>query len=177
MIFELRKQIESPPVSVEAFEAEIYGGVLEGGFDITIDGKVNSVRTDWTFGQQLFGGTINGKEVFAQVERAVQTYRIQHAGRRSDVSILTPRAAELFKHMPVKVAPDMSKFLLSPMPGLLVKLSAKAGDEIKAGEELAVVEAMKMENSLRAEDDVVIAKVMADEGGSLVVDQPILEFE
>ena len=76
-----------------------------------------------------------------------------------------------------KVPPDLSKFLLSPMPGLLVKLSAKEGDEIKAGEELAIVEAMKMENSLRAENDVVITKVMAAEGDSLVVDQPILEFD
>jgi propionyl-CoA carboxylase alpha chain len=76
-----------------------------------------------------------------------------------------------------KVPPDLSRFLLSPMPGLLVKLTAEEGDEIKAGEELAVVEAMKMENSLRAAADVVVRKVMASEGGSLVVDQPILEFE
>ena len=76
-----------------------------------------------------------------------------------------------------KEPPDLSKFLLSPMPGLLVRLKIAAGDEIKAGEELAVVEAMKMENSLRATNDVVVAKVLAEEGESLVVDQPILEFE
>ena len=76
-----------------------------------------------------------------------------------------------------KEPPDLSKFLLSPMPGLLIRLSVEEGDEVKAGEELAVVEAMKMENSLRAEEDVTIAKVMAEEGGSLMVDQPILEFE
>ena len=76
-----------------------------------------------------------------------------------------------------KEPPDLSKFLLSPMPGLLIRLSVEEGEEVKAGEELAVVEAMKMENSLRAEEDVVIAKVMAEEGGSLMVDQPILEFE
>ena len=84
---------------------------------------------------------------------------------------------ELAKHMIEKVPPDLSKFLLSPMPGLLVRLTSKEGDEIKAGEELAVVEAMKMENSLRANEDVVIAKVLAAQGESLVVDQPILEFE
>jgi propionyl-CoA carboxylase alpha chain len=76
-----------------------------------------------------------------------------------------------------KVPPDLSRFLLSPMPGLLVKLKVAPGDEVKAGEELAVVEAMKMENSLRATDDVVIAKVLAEQGSSLTVDQPILEFE
>ena len=80
-------------------------------------------------------------------------------------------------HMLEKVPPDLSKFLLSPMPGLLVRLSVNAGDEVKAGEELAVVEAMKMENSLRAEVDGVVAKVLADQGDSLTVDQPILEFE
>jgi propionyl-CoA carboxylase alpha chain len=150
---------------------------MEGGFDITIDGKVNSVRTNWSFGQQLFGGTINGKEVFAQVERAVQTYRVQHAGRLSDVTILTPRAAELFKHMPVKVAPDMSKFLLSPMPGLLVSLSVEEGDTVSAGEQLAVVEAMKMENTLHAERDGVVAKIYFEAGTTLAVDDKILELE
>jgi propionyl-CoA carboxylase alpha chain len=149
----------------------------EGGFDITIDGKINSVRTGWSFGQQLFGGTINGKEVFAQVERAAQTYRVQHAGRRSDVTILTPRAAELFKHMPVKEAPDMSKFLLSPMPGLLVSLSVKEGDTVSAGEQLAVVEAMKMENTLHAERDGVVAKIYFEAGTTLAVDDKILELE
>jgi len=79
--------------------------------------------------------------------------------------------------MPEKVPPDLSKFLLSPMPGLLVRLAVAEGDEVKAGEELAVVEAMKMENSLRANEDGVVAKVMAEEGQSLVVDQPIVEFE
>ena len=150
---------------------------MEGGFDVTIDGKINTVRTGWAFGQQLFSGTINGKEVFAQVERVVQTYRVQHGGRRSDVSILSPRAAELSKHMLVKVAPDMSKFLLSPMPGLLVSLSVKEGDTVSAGEQLAVVEAMKMENTLHAERDGVVAKIYCDAGTTLAVDEKILELE
>jgi propionyl-CoA carboxylase alpha chain len=76
-----------------------------------------------------------------------------------------------------KEPPDLSKFLLSPMPGLLVRLAVSEGDEIKAGEELAVVEAMKMENSLRAIEDVTIAKLLANEGETLIVDQPILAFE
>jgi propionyl-CoA carboxylase alpha chain len=76
-----------------------------------------------------------------------------------------------------KPPPDLSKFLLSPMPGLLVKLAANVGDEIKAGEEIAVVEAMKMENSLRASSDAIVAKVLVNEGDSLEVDQPIIEFE
>ena len=72
--------------------------------------------------------------------------------------------------------PDLSKFLLSPMPGLLVRLAVTVGQELKAGEEIAVVEAMKMENSLRATDDVTVKKILAEQGQSLVVDQPIIEF-
>jgi propionyl-CoA carboxylase alpha chain len=78
--------------------------------------------------------------------------------------------------MPVKVPPDLSRFLLSPMPGLLVSVAVKPGDEVKAGQELAVVEAMKMENILRADADAVVAKVHAAAGDSLAVDQPIVEF-
>ena len=79
--------------------------------------------------------------------------------------------------MLAKQPPDLSRFLLSPMPGLLVRLRVKPGQEVKAGEELCVVEAMKMENRLCAPDDVTIKAILADEGQSLVVDQPILEFE
>ena len=149
----------------------------EGGYDVTIDAKSNVVRSNWMFGAQLFSGTINGKEVFVQVEREAQTYRILHAGCRSDVSILTPRAAELYQHMPVKAKPDMSKFLLSPMPGLLVSLSVGEGDTVSAGQQLAVVEAMKMENTLRAERDGVVARVYFQPGTSLAVDDKILELE
>jgi len=90
---------------------------------------------------------------------------------------VTPRTAELSQHMLVKEPADLSKFLLSPMPGLLVKLNVKEGDLVKAGEEVAVVEAMKMENSLRAISDGVVKTVSAAAGDSLKVDQPIIEFE
>ena len=76
-----------------------------------------------------------------------------------------------------KEKPDLGRFLLSPMPGLLIRLNVAEGDEVKAGEELGVVEAMKMENSLRALEDSKIAKILVAEGESLVVDQPIIEFE
>jgi propionyl-CoA carboxylase alpha chain len=91
--------------------------------------------------------------------------------------VLSPSSAALTEHMIEREPPDLGKFLLSPMPGLLVRLSVAEGDEVKAGEELAAVEAMKMENSLRADENVTVAKVLVDEGDSLEVDQPILEFE
>jgi propionyl-CoA carboxylase alpha chain len=79
--------------------------------------------------------------------------------------------------MPVKAPPDMSKYLLSPMPGLLVSLAVKEGDKVVAGEELAVLEAMKMENTLLAERDGVVAKINFEPGVNLAVDDKIIEFE
>jgi propionyl-CoA carboxylase alpha chain len=90
---------------------------------------------------------------------------------------MSPRAAELARLMPMKQPADMSRYLLSPMPGLLVSLAVKAGEEVKSGQELAVVEAMKMENLLRAERDGRVKKLHAGPGDSLAVDQAILEFE
>ncbi len=148
-----------------------------GGYMVSINGTHYEVLTNWQAGQPLVNATINGKAVTFQQDKLRAGISLFRRGAQIDVTVCTPRAAELNRHMLEKIPPDLSKFLLSPMPGLLVKLVAKVGDEIKAGEELAVVEAMKMENSLRAEEDVVIKKVMADQGDSLVVDQSILEFE
>jgi propionyl-CoA carboxylase alpha chain len=125
----------------------------------------------------MFNGTINGNEVFVQVEREDQVYRLHQGGLQADVSIYSPRAAELLHHMPEKVAPDMSGFLMSPMPGLLVSLSVSEGDEVSAGEQLAVIEAMKMENALLAERDGVVAKINYEIGASLAVGDKILELE
>jgi propionyl-CoA carboxylase alpha chain len=149
----------------------------ESGFDVTVNGEVQAVRSVWTFGQQMFNGTINGNEVFVQVEREDQVYRLHQGGLQADVSIYSPRAAELLHHMPEKVVPDMSGFLMSPMPGLLVSLSVSEGDEVSAGEQLAVIEAMKMENALLAERDGVVAKINYEIGASLAVGDKILELE
>jgi propionyl-CoA carboxylase alpha chain len=159
---------EEHPVSVKT---------VHGGYDVSYNDEQYHVLTDWKPGEPLVKATVNGEDICFQLDRDGAGYQLFRRGARINVLVCTPRAAELNRYMLEKVPPDLSKFLLSPMPGLLVKMSAKVGDEIKAGEELAVVEAMKMENSLRAIEDVVIAKVMADQGDSLVVDQPILEFE
>ena len=150
---------------------------VEGGHDVEYDGNTYSVRSDWEFGQHLFNGTVNGKEIFAQVERMKQNFRLFHGGSQSDAIVLNPLAAALMQYMPVKAPPDMSKFLLSPMPGLLVSLAVKEGDSVNAGEELAVLEAMKMENTLYAERDCVVAKINYEAGASLAVDDKIMELE
>jgi propionyl-CoA carboxylase alpha chain len=150
---------------------------VEGGHDVEYKGSNYAVRSDWEFGQHLFSGTINGEEIFVQVERNKQIYSLFHGGSQADVSVITPRAAELLRYMPVKVPPDMSKFLLSPMPGLLVSLSVKEGDKVQEGAELAVLEAMKMENTLHAERDAVVAKIHYEPGANLAVDDKIMEFQ
>jgi len=150
---------------------------MEGGHDIELDGKTYAVRSDWEFGQLLFSGTINGEELYVQVRRNGQVYRLSHGGSQSDVLVLSPRAAELHKLMPVKVPPDTSRHIIAPMPGLIVSVSVAEGDEVKAGDELAVLEAMKMENTLRAERDGVISKLNYAAGQSVEVDEVILELE
>jgi propionyl-CoA carboxylase alpha chain len=146
------------------------------GFEVTHKDAVYRVKTDWQIGERVILAEINGHLKSVQLDRRGPGYHLFHGGSEMDLLVLSPHAAELTKHMLEKVEPDMSQFLLSPMPGLLVRLNVQEGDEIKAGEELAIVEAMKMENSLRAEEDVVIEKVLAAEGDSLEVDQPILEY-
>jgi propionyl-CoA carboxylase alpha chain len=149
----------------------------QGGHDVTYNENTYAVCSRWEFGQHIFSGTINGQEIFVQVERENQTYRLSHGGSQVDVMVVTPRVAELLKYMPVKAPPDMSRYLLSPMPGLLVSLAVQAGDTVNAGEELAVLEAMKMENTLLAERDCVVARVNYEPGASLAVDDKIMEFE
>ena len=150
---------------------------VQGGHDVEYNGHTHAVRSKWEFGQAIFSGTIDGEQVFIQVQRENQTYRLLHGGSQVDVSIVTPQVAQLLKHMPVKVPPDMSKYLLSPMPGLLVSLAVNEGDVISAGDELAVLEAMKMENTLLAERDGKVVRIHFEAGASLAVDDIILELE
>jgi propionyl-CoA carboxylase alpha chain len=150
---------------------------VQGGHDVTYNGKTYAVRSRWEFGQHLFSGTINGDEIFVQVERDDQIYRLFHNGSQADVRVITPKGAAFLQYMPIKTPPDMSKYLLSPMPGLLVSLAVKEGQSVNAGEELAVLEAMKMENTLLAERDCVVAKIHYEPGASLAVDDKIMEFE
>ena len=147
------------------------------GFLVSIGNDDYTVETDWALGEPLFEAEINGQAVTVQVERSGSGYKLFYRGAEINAMVLSPKAAELNRLMLEKVPADLSRFLLSPMPGLLVKLAVKVGDQVKAGEELAVVEAMKMENSLRAINDGIVAKISADAGDSLMVDQAILEFE
>ena len=149
----------------------------KGGWDVVFAGKTHEVRSDWQFGQYLYQGTLNGEAFCMQVERHGLRYRLYHWGTQADVMVETARAAELQALMPHKLPPDMSKFLLSPMPGLLTQIAVAPGQEVKAGEILAKIEAMKMENVLKAERDCVVEKLLANPGESLAVDQAIIAFK
>jgi len=146
------------------------------GYEVEHQEAVYRITTDWTPGNPIVEAEVNGAHICVQLDQQGAGYRIFHRGASIDTRILSPHGASLLNHMIEREPPDMSKFLLSPMPGKLVRLSVFVGEEVKAGEELAAVEAMKMENSLRATDNVTIAKILVEEGDSLEVDQPILEF-
>jgi propionyl-CoA carboxylase alpha chain len=148
-----------------------------GGWDVTFAGDRYEVRSDWQFGQIIYQGTINNEPFCMQVERRGLKYRLFHWGTQMDLMVMTARAARLQALMPHKAPPDMSRFLLSPMPGLLTQIGVQAGQEVKAGEVLAKIEAMKMENVLKAERDCVVEKLLAKAGESLAVDQPIIAFK
>jgi propionyl-CoA carboxylase alpha chain len=147
------------------------------GCDVVHQGERHVLRTDWQIGQILFEAHFDEEPVCLQFERIGLRYRIIHEGVQMELAVLPPRAAELLALMPEKAPPDRSKFLLSPMPGLLVEVAVKVGQEVKAGERLATIEAMKMENILRADRDGVVEEQLASAGESVAVDQPILKFK
>ncbi|MEZ2127436.1 MULTISPECIES: acetyl-CoA carboxylase biotin carboxylase subunit [unclassified Sinorhizobium] len=144
--------------------------------DMQIDGKAISVRTDWRPGDAVWIGLIDGRRVTAQIRPILNGLRIDWQGFSLSARVFTPAQAELDRVMPVKLPPDTSKLLLCPMPGLVVAIAVAEGQEVKAGETLAVVEAMKMENVLRAERDLIVGKIKARQGESLAVDAVIMEF-
>jgi propionyl-CoA carboxylase alpha chain len=148
----------------------------KGTITVAREGERHTVVTTWQPGKALLDATVDGTPLVFQVDRDGIGWRLTRGGASLPVKMLTPRAAELLALMPAKPPPDLSRFLLSPMPGLLVSIAVVEGQEVKAGEELAVVEAMKMENVLRAERDGRVAKVSAKPGDNLAVDQVILEF-
>jgi len=151
--------------------------LVPGGLDMVAGGAAIEVRGTWQPGDYLFDGTVAGRPVVVQTDRRGTQWDLVHAGVAVRAIILSEQADTLLARMPVKAPPDLSNLLLSPMPGMVVDILVSEGDEVKAGEPLAIVDAMKMENVLRAELDGRVAKVAVAKGDSLAVDQVILEFE
>ncbi len=147
---------------------------------IQLNGKNYAIHSHSRLNDIAITGTVNGLPFKAQVERGSVknplVLQVQHHGRRIDALVVSPRMAELYRKMPFKAPPDLSRFVLSPMPGLLVDVAVTVGQKVQAGERVAVIEAMKMENVLFAAQDGVVKSVMAQKGEFLTVDQGIVEF-
>ncbi|MGB1389008.1 MAG: biotin carboxylase N-terminal domain-containing protein, partial [Paracoccaceae bacterium] len=141
------------------------------------DGGTLRVSSDWTPGDQLAHLQVNGAPLVLKVDKIPGGFRIRSRGADLKVHVYSPRQAELAALMPEKLPPDTSKMLLCPMPGLIVKVDVEVGDEVQEGQALCTVEAMKMENILRAERKGIVSKINAGAGDSLAVDDVIMEFE
>ena len=162
------------PVHVDEFVGETGSArvrVADTSYEIRSRSRLNDI---------VITGTVNGKAFTAQIERGTPknplALRVQHNGTRIDALVVSPRMAALHRLMPFKSPPDLSRFVLSPMPGLLSQVLVVPGQKVQAGERVAVIEAMKMENVLFAAADGVVKKVVASQGESLTVDQMIVEF-
>jgi propionyl-CoA carboxylase alpha chain len=147
-------------------------------FDLVIsDGSPVHVETNWRLGERVWSGLVGGEPITAQIEKSGSRLQIAFRGITESVQFLPPRTAELARLMPKKGEVDTSRRLLCPMPGLVVSIHVGEGEEIAAGQPLAVIEAMKMENVLRAERAATVSRVLAKPGDSLAVDAVIMEFE
>ena len=159
-------------------EVDDVGG--RGTAVIKVNNKNYAIESHSRLNDIAIGGTVNGQAFVAQVERGSLknplVLQIQHHGLRIEALVISPRMADLYRLMPYKPPADMSRFVLSPMPGLLVEVAVTQGQKVQAGERVAVIEAMKMENVLFAAQDGVVKSVQATKGDSLSVDQVIVEF-
>jgi propionyl-CoA carboxylase alpha chain len=178
---QLGAHLPAPPLRVvriggESFHVRFDG--CEAGLIAYVDeGEGRALVGRWQPGLRLFRASIDGRRRTVQIARAGRQWRLTAHGASHRVDVLPPHVAELSRHMIEKVPPDLSKFLICPMPGLLTALHVAPGDKVEAGQPLAVVEAMKMENILRAEKAGTVRKIDAKPGDSLAVDAAILEFE
>ena len=151
---------------------------IAGGHRIEFsDGQIHEIKHNWAVGQRHFAFSFRKDEHFVQIKKSGCAFRIDYFGCRTLFRILTPKAADYDRHMLKKKSAVSSTHFKSPMPGLLVELNVKEGQQVKAGEPIAIVEAMKMENVLRAEVNAVVKKIFASQGDSLAADQSILEFK
>jgi propionyl-CoA carboxylase alpha chain len=150
---------------------------VNGGLTLQADGrKLRLEDVRWRPGQPMFRGNLDGKDFTVAVKPAAEGFVIRHRASTLNVLVLTPRSAELHEKLPPKKAADTSKMVLSPMPGLVVSIDVVEGQEVKTGEVVAVLEAMKMQNILRAERDGTVKAVSVKSGDSVAADEVLVEF-
>jgi propionyl-CoA carboxylase alpha chain len=155
--------------------------VANGGDTFTVEflgegRKLTLEQTDWRPGKPVFAGVLDGTPFTVQVQPAAEGFKIRHRGASAHVLVLTEKSAELHEKLPPKQAADTSKMVLSPMPGLVVSLDVTVGGEVRSGEVVAIIEAMKMQNIIRAERDGVVKAVNSKAGESVAADEVLIEF-
>lgn len=167
-------RIDDQYIDVEITEGDV---AIPMEVQVSVNGSASfAVSSDWRPGDAVWHGKVGSRGVSAQIRPVLNGVAIAWRGISVEARVMSPAVAALDKLMPVKEPPDTSKMLLCPMPGLVVSIAVTEGQEVKAGDTLAIVEAMKMENVLRAERDLTIAKLNAEPGDSLAVDAVIMEF-
>jgi propionyl-CoA carboxylase alpha chain len=183
---EISDQLGERPYSPCERVVKIDGGVSHrvrikpykgGTIAVTDDGELRDIVGRWTPGQRLLTVLVDGRLRTVQVRRLGRNWELASRGARHKVQVLSPHVSELSKYMIEKAAPDLSRLLLAPMPGLLTRLDVAVGDRVEPGQPIAVMEAMKMENILRAPKAAMVKATPAKAGDSLAVDQVIVEFE
>ena len=164
-------------VSLQGHEFPVTISADPNGSTVHFETGSNRVSSDWTPGQSMALMNVDGEDIALKVEKRTSGFRVRFRGADMIVNVRSPRQTELAKLMLTKTAEDTSKLLLCPMPGLLIKVDVNVGDEVQEGQALCTIEAMKMENILRAEKKSVVKEINVLTGSSLAVDEVIMEFE
>jgi propionyl-CoA carboxylase alpha chain len=149
----------------------------EGGAEVSFDGKKPAhLKSAWVPGQPVMTGEYNGAPFAVKIKEHAEGFVLRLRGVKVKTLVCSPRAAELHAKLPEKVAADTSKMIISPMPGLVVAIEVSVGQEVKMGESVAIVEAMKMQNIIRAERDGVVKAVNVAAGASVAADEVLVEL-
>ncbi len=163
-------------VELGAENVDVAVSASEDELTMEVDGKEIKLALDWTPGRPLARARFGGRQVIVQVEPCPEGFRLSHGGTELRALVRTREAAEFAARIPAKAPPDISRYLLSPMPGLIVSIAVEPGQPVKAGQELAVLEAMKMENVLRAERDAIVEEVRVQPGATVAADEVLMAF-
>ena len=167
---------QAPSELIVQFDDRVFETV-SGPNGVQVNGNVINLESSWKPGDLFFYGYVDGSPTSLSVDVLAEGFSLTGAGARVELAVRSPRAQELKAYMPEKADSASNKALVCPMPGVLISVNVEEGQAVKAGEALAVVEAMKMENILRAEKDATVTKVLVAQGDKLAVDDIILEFE
>ena len=173
-----RRRIIGPRwvVTIENNEYPVYVEDKDGGYEIECKNRLFTVQSNWDIGSNIFQGTINDEHITFRIRYLTEGYRLTHGGNRVNVVVRSPRVAQLAHYMPKKTETKKTDKLIAPMAGRIVRVAVKEGEMVKAGSELLVIEAMKMENLIKATQDVKIVAVKVKEGESVASNQELLKF-